>query len=58
METILKQKPLHNCSELIGSYPVKYYRQDKGQRIEVNINPDEYKIIGENSDYYFLYPKS
>ncbi len=55
---ILKQKPLHECSELIGSQPVKYFEQVNGSLKEVKINPDDYKIIGENENYYYLYLKS
>lgn len=59
-DIIIKQKTLSNCSEvlqILGPIPVKYFRLEKGKKIEIApIDLSRYQIFGENENeiYYKL----
>lgn len=60
MDIIVKQKTLSNCSEvlqILGNNPVKYFRLEKGKKIEIApVDLSNYKWFGgnDNEDYYKL----
>jgi len=49
-----KERPLFNCSEVVNSEPCKYYILKENKKQYITINPDDYKVIGQNKDAFFL----
>lgn len=57
-EIIVRQKTLSNYSEvlqILGNNPVKYFRLEKGKKIEIApVDLKDYRVFGENEMRFII----
>lgn len=55
METnICKEKSPSGCGQIVPVEPCRYFVIRNGVKVYIEVNPDDYRIVGQNKDCYFL----
>jgi len=53
MNNILRERPIPGCENVIVPAPLKTFVREGGELKEVEVDLNDYKLIGNNKDFDF-----
>lgn len=54
MENIIRERNPHGCDSLIPATPCRFFIWQDGEKVYVDVNPDEYKKVGSSKDFEYF----